>query len=624
MIVSIEIPVIRGGWLIQCIDSVLQQSSSNWSLSLYWDHGDEASRLLLEAIENIGHPRFRVYFGTASLGIARARQFLTDRSAGEFILPLDDDDVLQPDTVKAMIGVAVEKPWASIIRARRNFIDDRGDPVLMNDWFRFQRRQYFHGATCDVSNHAHPYAIKRTAFLSRGGWSGLPDFAFVGEDCSCFIQSEEAGEIELLDRQLYSYRIHQKRSSLNYTPPDVEEMWRRIADASVIRRKAPVKRINQQPPFEYIADFKQPADLRDIDVVIPFWETNEREIIYRSSRPVNNTSHFTLGPDTTFHQRFEPLPAVIDRFEIAFSAMLPVSGVLSLAFFKGSRFSPVYTLSAPVSTSGRVEFEFLCLRPPSGGFDCTGVTDIEFSFKPDMGSPSRDIVLHITREADSGEALFRLFGNAPGYCRQRLESGIVSLHQAGIRDHQLHIIDQRQSSAANRNKGIRECDKEWICLMDDDVRIPGAETLLTMLQTMVSNNAGLCGPKLLTPGGSIYSGPPAIDPITHSTKVTGLGEQDRGQYDVNCLVPWLPSTLLMIHQSVALSTGGFDESYLGSQHEDADFCLRARARGFNCFYAGKTAAIHDNLLRNGSFSRNMNYLKQRWQDRQDLFVWPAK
>jgi glycosyltransferase involved in cell wall biosynthesis len=623
MIFSIEIPVIRGGWLIQCIDSVLQQSSSNWFLTLYWDKGDETSRQLLESIDALHHPRIQVFLGSESLGISRARQFITQRSRGEFILPLDDDDVLQPDALKLMLGVAIEKPWATIVRARRGFIDDRGDPILMNDWFRFQRRQYFHGATCDVSNHSHPYAIRRDAFLAKGGWLGFSDFAFLGEDCSCFTQSEETGEIELLDRQLYSYRIHQQRTSLNYTPPDAEEMWRRIADESVSRRKAPVKRINERPPFQYVVEFKQPSGIEALDVIIPFWETDEREIPYKSSRPFPSAYQFTLGPDTTFHQPFRLTPEVIDRFEVAFTAMQPVKGLLSVAFFRGSRFTACEILSAEISALQPVEYEVVSLRPTGGGIDLTGVTDIEISFMPYLGVPGRDILLHVIRDQDSREAQVRMFTHVGGYCRQRLEIGLRSLAEAGIKPHQVHIIEDRKGSAANRNKGFRECGKEWICLMDDDVRIPGAGTLTTLLTCMVQNNAGLCGPKLVTPSGAIYSGPPAIDPVTQNTRITGLGERDNGQYDRNCYVPWIPSTLMIVHQSVALSTGGFDESYVGSQHEDADFCLRARSRGFDCYYAGKAMAIHDNMLRNGGFSQNMNYLKQRWIDRKDLFVWPT-
>lgn len=623
MLFSIEIPVIRGGWLIQCIDSVLQQSSPNWFLTLYWDCGDETSKQLLEEIDALGHPRIQVFFGSESLGISRARQFITQRSRGEFILPLDDDDVLQPDALKLMLGVAIEKPWATIIRARRGFIDDRGDAILMNDWFRFQRRQYFHGATCDVTNHSHPYAIRRAAFLAAGGWLGFSDFGFLGEDCSCFMQSEEAGEIELLDKQLYSYRIHRQRTSNNYTPPDAEEMWRRIADDAVSRRKAPVKRINDKPPFEYAADFKEPSGIGELDVIIPFWETDEREILYKSSRPDANAYSFSLGPDTVFHQPLRSSSEVISRFEVAFTALEPVSGLLSVAFYRGSRFTPCEMVSAELSALQPVEFEVVSLRPAGGGLDLAGITDMEISFTPDIGVPGRDILLHIIRDQDIRQAQVRYFAQAPGYCRQRLETGLQSLWAAGITSPQVHIIEERTGSAANRNKGFRESSREWICFMDDDVRIPGAATLTTLLSCMVRHKAGLCGPKLVTPAGTIYSGPPTIEPLTQSTRITGLGEADNGQYDYNCYVPWIPSTFMIVHRSVVLSTGGFDESYIGSQHEDADFCMRARSRGFDCYYAGKATAIHDNMLRNGGFSRNMNYLRQRWRERQDLFVWPT-
>ena len=43
MIVSIETPVFKGGWLQRCIDSVLYQSSPQWRLPLPWDGGAPCS-----------------------------------------------------------------------------------------------------------------------------------------------------------------------------------------------------------------------------------------------------------------------------------------------------------------------------------------------------------------------------------------------------------------------------------------------------------------------------------------------------------------------------------------------------------------------------------------------------
>jgi GT2 family glycosyltransferase len=181
-------------------------------------------------------------------------------------------------------------------------------------------------------------------------------------------------------------------------------------------------------------------------------------------------------------------------------------------------------------------------------------------------------------------------------------------------------MEKRQSSAANRNEAFRQCSKPWICFMDDDAALGSTATLQQLLDVMVETGASLAGPKLLTPAGHIYSGVPCADPLSLELRVAGLGEQDRGQHDVVALVPWLPSTVLMMHRSVMLATGGFDQRYGGSQHEDADFSLRARARGFQCCYHGLAAATHFNNLRNGQFARNGAYFNARWQNRPDLFT----
>ena len=109
MIVSIEVPVFKGGWLQRCIDSVLYQSSPNWKLSLLWDGGDDKSRQILEKLKRRKHPNVTVYFAK-NRGIARARRFLTEHSEGDFILPVDDDDALPFNTVERFLAVAEQKP----------------------------------------------------------------------------------------------------------------------------------------------------------------------------------------------------------------------------------------------------------------------------------------------------------------------------------------------------------------------------------------------------------------------------------------------------------------------------------------------------------------------------------
>lgn len=609
---------------MQCIDSVLAQTSANWRLSLLWDGGDSLSRRILEELKAIGHPQIQVHFGER-MGISRARKFLTEHSHGELILPLDDDDVLEPLAVARFISTALARPWAGIIRARRGFIDDSGAPVAMSDWFPFDHRRYFNGATLDLSNHSQPYVIRREHLLRTPGWHGFEDFEFAGEDCSCFSQVEEVAGIELLDEVLYHYRIHDLRTSLRVDLSSANEMWRRIADEATSRRCAPVRRVNDKPPFTYVAVKSDSPSISDVDVVVPFWEANERELEYNTARPATSldSAQFVLRADTYFSQICDPPLSGFHRLSIALSSTGPVRGLLQMALYATkTSFSPTVVLQHKVHAAEAFGFDFVSFELPESAAQGQAFERLELTFEPSFGS-YEFLILHTIRGAGNRDtALMRLFEHTPGHSRRVLEKCLTSLANVGIQQNSIHVIEERQSSAANRNKAFQRCSKQWVCFMDDDAELHDPSTMQQMLDCMIDAGASLCGPKLLTESRRIYSGMPYADPLTLQTRVGGMGEIDNGQYDTNALVPWLPSTVLMTHRSVFLATGGFDENFEGSQHEDADFCLRARDRGFTCCYVGRASAIHHNQLRNAQFSKNMRYFKEKWQGRPDLFTSP--
>ncbi|HEU4578769.1 MAG TPA: glycosyltransferase family 2 protein [Polyangiaceae bacterium] len=267
MRVSIEVPVFKGRFLQECIDSVLAQTSEAWTLSLVWDGGDELSRRLLQALEQRRHPRIRVYF-TENRGIACARKFLSDRSDEAYILPLDDDDLLAPRAVERFLQAAREYPWASLIRARRELVQQDGQGAQQDPWFPFGPRHYQRGMVTDVFNQAQPYLIRRSAYASTCGWRGFADFLGAGEDCDIFLQLEELAHFELVDEVLYRYRLHETRASHSLTPPAAFEMWRRLADQAIARMGLPLARASERPPFVYRRVAPAAATLDDVEFVL--------------------------------------------------------------------------------------------------------------------------------------------------------------------------------------------------------------------------------------------------------------------------------------------------------------------------------------------------------------------
>jgi tetratricopeptide (TPR) repeat protein/glycosyltransferase involved in cell wall biosynthesis len=285
-VVSVEIPVFRGAWLIPCIESVLYQTSTNWSLSMLWDGGDDLSRRILELIRDFDHPRLRVHF-RPNRGIARAQNALSRLTGGEYIMSIDDDDMFHPTAVEKMLAHAETRPWTSVVRAQRKFIDEVGALVDQEPWFPFESRHFQHGMVTDIHNHSQPTIMRRTAYDRTAGWEGFEEFHHAGADCDIFLKIEEHGAVELLDEVLYFYRLHGGRTSHQLGPAGAFEMWRRLADKTIQRRGLPIRRANDAPPFRYERIEGTSPTKDNVDVVIaggPRREAGQTEKTVRSLR----------------------------------------------------------------------------------------------------------------------------------------------------------------------------------------------------------------------------------------------------------------------------------------------------------------------------------------------------
>lgn len=617
MIVSIEIPVFKGGWLIPCIESVLRQTSPDWNLSLLWDGGDELSKKILEKVAALDHPRIRVHFAE-NRGIARARAFLTAHSTGEWILPVDDDDVLDPEAVARFLEAAKARPWSGIIRARRGFIDHEGQPVDMPDWFPFERRLFEHGMVTDLMNHAHPYLIRRSAFDRTTGWEGFEDFFFAGEDCDIFVKLEAVAPVELLDAVLYSYRLNPARASHELGPPAALEMWRRIADRTIARLGLPIVRVSDVPPFRYerIPSTRVPS-LADVDFVIPHFVSDDEELPYAFRRPSPGVevSSVALSGRTSYRQ---PLPGAshdLRRIDLAFQCEEDVAGEVIGSILDATG-AQVARAVAPVAFQGkgvrflRLDIEWMARAE--------GVFELVLQFRP--GRRSRgELSIPTTQIGDGGPrlAFLRLYRRADGRSTRQLERCLESLRRAGVADDAIHVVAEQQSSARNRNEGFARTTRPFVCFLDDDVEVhPGSvEALLAALE---SEQADLAAPRVVYPNGTIYCAEPYFD-VNRYPVPRGLGEPDDGRYRGVSLAPWLPTTMMVIRREVAVAVNGFDEDFVGSQMEDIDFCLKARQRDFRCVYVGTAAVTHFNHQRNDRFDENFRLLLHKWHNRDDLF-----
>lgn len=616
MQVSIEVPVIEGAYLIPCIDSVIRQSVSNWRLYLLWDEGDALSRRILETLAAKKHPRIHVFFEDERMGIAPARQYLSSRSDSDWILTLDHDDYLHPDAVKRILAFAEAHPWASVIRARRAFADERGKIHPGDDWFPFAPRSYDRGMTRDLYNHSQPTIFRRSAYDKTVGWEGFAEYHGAGEDCDMVLKCEEHGEVELLDETLYYYRVHGKRTSNKLGEPVAKDMWRRLADKAIARRELPLERTNEDQPFDYARVDQAVPTPEDVEVVVAFFEANEIELPYPWRRPTEHgASHVFLGEGKAFEEVLADDLLPLHKIEASITAGAPVRGGFKVAVWQGD------TLLAEAShhLEGTTPwFENVALRFPAAIATAEAPTRLVFSFAPE-GDSAPHLVLHtIDADDSSSHALLRLYRPESGASRKSLDRCVQSILAAGIPESQIHVIDQPASAAANRNAGMFQCTRRYVCFVDDDVEFVEADTLETLLRVAHETGAAMIGPRLLDSDNKLYCAAPYFDEEGFP-KPRGIGEADQGQYDFRMRTPWLPSTCLLMAREVALAAPPWNEDYTGSQLEDVDFCLQARSRGFECLYEGSVAVRHHNLQRNYRFSANLPYYRARWKNHPALF-----
>lgn len=119
-LISIIIPTYNGEKHIsKCIDSILKQTYSNFELIVVNDGSTDETERVIRQIED---SRIKLY-SIANHGVSYARNYGIDKAKGKFILFVDDDDYIAPNTLEILENKAMTTN-ADIIRFN-GFIEDK-------------------------------------------------------------------------------------------------------------------------------------------------------------------------------------------------------------------------------------------------------------------------------------------------------------------------------------------------------------------------------------------------------------------------------------------------------------------------------------------------------------------
>jgi N-acetylglucosaminyl-diphospho-decaprenol L-rhamnosyltransferase len=145
--------------------------------------------------------------------------------------------------------------------------------------------------------------------------------------------------------------------------------------------------------------------------------------------------------------------------------------------------------------------------------------------------------------------------------------------------------DRAQGFAANHNQSFAECDTEYFCVMNPDIRLIG-NPFPALIERLQDGRVG-CAYPLQSDGRG-----PAKDLAREVPSPRGLFRR-YVPWSKSQEAPkhWINGSFMLFPSAVFKAVGGFDERYY-MYCEDVDLCLRMHAQGWQIAVATKAIVQH--------------------------------
>jgi glycosyltransferase involved in cell wall biosynthesis len=216
---------------------------------LILDNGS-ANQGTTDALQKIAaHPSVRLERVEENLGIIGGMRFCLERASGRYILPLDSDDLIEPDCVHVLTRFVQDHNYPALLYTDEDKLD-RGS--FNNPYFKPGWDPVLFLHSCYI---AHLCAIDREMALRLGAYT---DKSAEGcHDWDSFIRFMNAGHTPLhIPEVFYSWRMHHGSTSGNITSKNfITESHRATLGRALAQRNAPYLELVNSPLFHYSVDW---------------------------------------------------------------------------------------------------------------------------------------------------------------------------------------------------------------------------------------------------------------------------------------------------------------------------------------------------------------------------------
>ena len=192
----------------EAIDSVCNQSYTNWEIIIVDDASTDNSREIYEQLA--ADDRIHVYYNERNMGCAYTKHQLVLHANGDYCGYLDPDDVLLPNAISVAIGPLLESP-ETVLTFSRHYICD--EQLNIKEESRLLELQEGESYFEHHDYRAEVFAgFRKDAYFKMGG---LDASNLAGIDADLYFRLEEVGKIKVTNEFTYKYRRLRKAITAN-------------------------------------------------------------------------------------------------------------------------------------------------------------------------------------------------------------------------------------------------------------------------------------------------------------------------------------------------------------------------------------------------------------------------
>lgn len=192
----------NGQYLMEAIDSVRQQTYSNWEIIIVDDCSSDISGDIYDSLQT--DKRIHIYRNNKNYGCGYTKRCCVDKAMGDICGFLDPDDKLAINALAVMVDEHIRHPEVSLVYSTYYQCNEQMQVEKVNKSTRIipKNTDYLHYQRGAV----HAFAsFKRNKYMLSDGINATYLRAV---DQDLYYKMEEQGELLFHDEPLYYYRFH--------------------------------------------------------------------------------------------------------------------------------------------------------------------------------------------------------------------------------------------------------------------------------------------------------------------------------------------------------------------------------------------------------------------------------